>query len=484
MMEKMECKMERGERAKIKEGYVEISKYNDSMVKYFTINGKFLKEFSKDELRNENNIITAGNCIFIKSNKNWKIFTLEGLELSGNYENVFRWGDTVVVKKRNKYCFFNPETRKTEGEFDFYFEEKRTGKTFVILYKNNKCGLYQLNKKLVEILPIKYKSIKIYQKKVEVRTTENDEEDIDFNEIVYKPDNKEEQPEEQVVLFLGKIKLNTTQEIVRLKNYFMVVDEIEAQYYNLKGDYVGTSSILTKFGQKVGNYIEMGEVIALCKKEGSPFLKRESWTLYNKDGKNVLNKKFEEVKALPLNQFAFCYEANGSWNNQASISIAVINQQTGKVLFEVSGYKEITKTKNNCFKTVDYNNKIEILTVKGKNLFDRKFEEKDIIEIDDVLLVKDQKEEYKVISEYSIYSIRAHSVTKCTDLTRNMRNFVKISRNGKLGILELKEDNYKELIPIEYSEIKASPKFILATKAQNEYQDIYDLSGNLVYSTR
>ena len=210
--------------------YVKVT--NQEMVRFYTTNGKLLKEFSKKEfsekeLSDDSNIMAEGHSIFIKDNEKWKILTTEGEEITELYENVIQWGNAIIVLKNNKYYFFDPITQRREEEFDIYCECTVDGRAFIIVYKDNKCGLYMINGVLVKILEIKYKVINVYPEKIRVTTIENEEKEFFLREFFRVEEKKSTQIEVKGI---------------RLKNFIRKEyrDEVECytvvKYYTLDND--------------------------------------------------------------------------------------------------------------------------------------------------------------------------------------------------------------------------------------------------------
>ena len=60
--------------------------------------------------------------------------------------------------------------------------------------------------------------------------------------------------------------------------------------------------------------------------------------------------------------------------------------------------------------------------------------------------------------------------------------FIKVTYKEKQGVILLNDEGYTVLIPIEYLKVEQREEFFI-TEAE-EWDDIYDLKGTLIMSTK
>ena len=552
---KMNFDMKKGERLKITGRYVTIYQ-EDGGLRYYSLNGKLLNKFSKKQLETARKVtwFCTQKCIVTKKENIWYVLTYDGKEIcnfvatdvysrlnsivvkNGSlgimlfdtnklefveeiFDNILEDGRILVPKKENKYYLYDMKTNQIEKKFDFYAKYCKTVVEvdnslidFYVLYNDNKCGLYlmQRNREITEIFPIEYQQIKIDGN--EIQTLKDGK--IEryqlkaLAKLKYQPytktvsDDNVEKKQTYQINFLNKVKVETGEELTVDGRFFSVLakDFKSWRYYNLKGNYIGKSTSIVSNDMFLGpkNCIATENMIALgkgCVNNLYPSV--EYWDIYDYEGNKIFENSFKHVEgycSFVVNVTEFARNSHHKeyvekYSSELIFSRAIENghdknfwavfSKKGELLFTTNNVKEITAGYKH-FRVVDNENKVQFLDTNGNRIFDEAFDNEKIRIFNKMFVVSKEKAGYIIydFENKTKYYIEADLIEQEMFKEGNYKVYL----NGKCGSISLNAEGYKIVVPIEYLDVEGLRKCILAKAEDGD--DVYNLDGKKIYSTR
>ena len=163
-------------------------------------------------------------------------------------------------------------------------------------------------------------------------------------------------------------------------------------------------------------------------------------------------------------------------------SITYVFSNKGKLLFAFNNSEKILEVTDKYFKILDNENKIWFLNDKGKAIFDKGIEKDMMVNLYNGFVCEKMENGYNVYdcNHGKFYYIKADSLENM-DIVCKL-NIFRLTYEEKQGSILFNSEGYKNIVPVEYLEVKKYDEFILA-KAE-EWDDIYSLDGTLIMSTK
>lgn len=481
----MDFNMKVGERLRVLKGFIEVLQV-DGGARYYNVKGKLLSKFSKGEFKTTD-LDVYENYVVIRNDKEMKLYDTEIRKFIGeSFDEIWRWGETFVLKKDRMYYLYNLENKEMECKFKFYSSLNKRG--FIVLYYNNKCGLWikkDFPEEFFNVLPIEYQKIKVLDD--EIITIKNGEEEHYPLEIVEKKEKEyyadtvnkyfKMQPYYQIN-FLNSISVSFEEQLILNEKFILVIRDLKekrpCKYYNFQGKYIGCSGIIKDDSEYVcgENYVATENMLALGGEEIVPFGRSHDWKLYDYEGNELFGGsfKFEKGGKYYLATPSSCVE-----------NITYIFSDKGKLLFTLDNSKKILNVSNEYFEILDNENQIWFFDDKGKAIFDKGIKKDMMVRFYNGLVGEKIGNGYNVYdcNHGKIYYIKANSLENMDVCELNIFRVIYKEKQG--GIL-LNSEGAKIIVPVKYLEVKKHDEFILA-KAE-EWDDIFSLDGTLIMSTK
>ena len=526
-IKKMDFDMKTGERHKLSKGFVEVNEV-DGGVRYYSLEGKLLNSFSKEQQKKQSKItlICMKDCILtqkdnywyaltymgdeickfeateievyknyvvVKNGKEMKLYDTERRKFIGkNFDEIWRWDELFVLKKAGMHYLYNVESKKIEEKFQIYIVARyKRGKSFIFLYYKDKCGLLIIEEfkgdrgKFSKVLPIRYQKIKIEDEEFVAVTKDGKEEHYPLEESYCKEedcyaDTDNKNNDYYKINFLNSIQISFG-EVVFLNEKFILVrgdlkEKRPCKYYNLRGKYIGNSGIITdEFDGFCGeNYIATENMLALGGDNSSPFVRNKDWKLYDYAGNDLVGGGNFEFKQS--GKYYLGTSASGVEN------ITYVFSNKGKLLFTLDNSEKILEVTDKYFKILDNTNKIWFFDDKGKAIFDKGIEKDMMMNLYNGFACERIKNGYNVYdcNHGKFYYIKADSLENM-DIVCEL-NIFRVTYEEKKGVILLNSNGYKIIVPVKYLEVKKYGEVILAQA--EEWDDIYDFDGTLIMSTK
>ena len=528
---KMSFDMETGERLKVARKYVKVYQ-TDGGIRYYNLNGKLLNALSKEQAEEvlPANWISTENWILTKKGEYWNVLTYEGEEickfiatdlkvyknyiilkneeksklydvenrkfLGGTFKKILCWDEILVLLGEKNNYFYSTKKQKIEAKFQAYISIKKSrGEEYLLIYNNNRCGLWYKKRcpeKFFKVLPMNYQKIKVLEKEIQAikdgkaeyysldLTTKANQEEKNY---VSKNNENVKDNFSCSTKFINKIQVNFGEEVT-LKEKFIVLlgdlkDKKPCKYYTHQGKYIGESGIVKdEFGEFCAkNYIETENILILGGEESSPFGMTEEWNIYDYEGNKIFKNSFKTIK--PIEEYLICMQQN---ENQQNKSVIAIFSNKGKLLFTLDNSKKILEVADKYFKILDNENKVWFFDDKGKTIFDKGIEKDMLMNLYNGFVCERIKNGYNVYdcNHGKLNYIKADSLENM-DIVCKL-NIFRVTYEEKHGVILLNSKGYKIIVPVEYLEVQKYEETILA-KAE-EWDDIYDLDGTLIMSTK
>lgn len=523
-IKKMDFDMKTGERLRVSKGYVEVHEV-DGCIRYYSLKGKMLGKFQKKELEENGKAIPIHmkNCILIGKDNYWRILTYIGVEIcrfkatynrnssddylvfendkknilydtekrrrvGENFDQIWRWGKTFILKKDGIHYLYNGEKRKVEGKFNCYINKYKKGKEFIILYYNNKCGLWirELHNEIFyNVLPIEYQKIEINGDEI-IAIKNGKKEHYPLETITKKKKYHTNRNNENVgiqenqikINFLNSIKVSFGEEVILKEKFILVLGKLNEKavgmYYTLQGKYIGDSGFIRdEDGGFCGvNYVATENILALGGDKSIPFGSDCDWKIYDYEGNRFFKGKFEDFKQEKK------YFLGIQLSENKYDRITYVFSDKGQLLFVLNNSEEVLEVQDEYFEILDHEDKIWFLDDKGKAIFNRGL--KKIVRLYNGFVCE------KIEKGYNVYDCNhRNSYYVTADLLKNMDYEPKLTRvthKEKQGVISLNSSGYKIIVPVKYLEVKKYGEVILAQA--EEWDDIYDFDGTLIMSTK
>lgn len=523
----MDFDMKVGERLKVGKRFVIIEQV-DGGVRYYSLKGKLLSRFSKEQRgkRSQPTLICMRDCILTQKDK-WYVLTYIGVEIckfeatdveiyknyvvvkndkemrvydtekrkfiGETFDKVWQWGEYFILKKDGIHYLYNVENKAIEEKFEIDSMAKYTrGKKFILLYYKNKCGLWVLERNkssFSQVLPIEYQKIQI--KDDEILAIKNGEKehyplkvnyckkkrsDYDSRKVKMQADSK--------INFLNNIQVLFGQEITLNEKFILVSGNFKekkpCKYYTLQGKYIGSSGVIRdEFNEYCSeNYVATENMLALGENKSVPFGPRsKEWKIYDYEGNKLIEENLE-LQEIGTGGYFF-----GISSGEEDISY--IFSDKGKILFTLNNLNKVLAINDKYCEILDNDNNIWILDNNGNSIFNRGIEYDKMVRLNNRFVGEKIKNGYNLYDwiRGEVYYILADSIENIDTYRSCVQEaFIKVTYKEKQGVILLNDEGYKVLIPIEYLEVEKQEKFIIA-KAE-EWDDIYDFKGTLMISTK
>ena len=525
----MDFDMKVGERLKVLDGFVIIEQV-DGGIRYYSLKGKLLSRFSKEQMekRSQPTLICMRDCILTPKDNYWYVLTYIGVEIckfeatnveiyknyivikndkemrvydtekrkfiGETFDEIWRWGECFVLKKDGVHYLYNVENKAIEEKFKICSMAQYTrGKTFILLYYKNKCGLWVLERhdsSFSMVLPIEYQKIQIagdeifamkngekeyYPLKVNYCKKKRYNADYDSRNIKMKSDYK--------INFLNSIQVLFREEITVNEKFILVSGNFKEKrpykYYTLQGKYIGSSGMITdEFDEYCGeNYVATENMLALGGNQSIPFgPTNEEWKIYDYEGKMLIeeNLKFQKIGIGGY----FLGTSSGEED------ISYIFSDKGKILFTFNNLNEVFDINDKYCEILDNDNNIWILDNNGKAIFNNGIKYDNFVYLYYGFAGEKVKEGYNIYNfiQGKVYYILADSIEVMNTYSCMPEILIKVTCKEKQGVIILNAKGCEFLAPVEYLEVKKHDEFILA-KAE-EWDDIFSLDGTLIMSTK
>ena len=529
-MKNMDFDMKVGERLKVGEGVVRVDQV-DGGVRYYSLKGKMLNRFSKEQIEETSKpkLILMKDCVLTQKDNYWQVLTYIGAEIckfkatkietyknyvivennkemrvydtekrkfiGETFEEIWRWGEYVILKKDGMHYLYNVESKSIEEKFEICIVAEYTRrKRFIILYHKNKCGLWVLeryDRSFSKVLPIEYQKIQV--KDDEILAIKNGKkehyplEKSYCKKKIYNPDHVSRRIKMQSdykIKFLNSILVAFGEEMTLNEKFILVSGDFKEKrpykYYTLHGKYIGNSGIIkNEFDEFCGeNYITTENMLALGGNQSIPFgPTSKEWKIYDYEG----NKLFEED--LEFQKLGRGEYFLGTPSDEEDISY--IFSDKGEMLFPLNNLMEVFSINDKYCEMLNTENEIWFLDNKGKAIFNRGIEYDKMVRLNNRFVGEKIKNGYNLYDwiKGEVYYILADSIENIDTYRSCVQEaFIKVTYKEKQGVILLNDEGYKVLIPIEYLEVEKQEKFIIA-KAE-EWDDIYDFKGTLMISTK
>ena len=533
-MKNMDFDMKVGERLKVGEGVVRVDQV-DGGVRYYSLKGKMLNRFSKEQIEERSkpklilmrdciltqkdnyryvvltyigaeicefeatNIETYKNYVIVENNKEMRLYDTEKRKfikfIGETFDEIWRWGEYFILKKDGMHYLYNVESKSIEEKFEICIVAEYTRrKRFIILYHKNKCGLWVLeryDRSFSKVLPIEYQKIQV--KDDEILAIKNGKKEHYHLEKsyckkkIYNPDHVSRRIKMQSdykIKFLNSILVAFGEEMTLNEKFILVSGDFKEKrpykYYTLHGKYIGNSGIIkNEFDEFCGeNYIATENMLALGGNQSIPFgPTSKEWKIYDYEG----NKLFEED--LEFQKLGRGEYFLGTPSDEEDISY--IFSDKGEMLFPLNNLMEVFSINDKYCEMLNTENEIWFLDNKGKAIFNRGIEYDRMVRLNNGFAGEKIEDGYNLYNwiKGKVYYILADSIKNIDTYSSCMQEaFIKVTYKEKQGVILLNDEGYKVLIPIEYLKVEQREEFFI-TEAE-EWDDIYDLKGTLIMSTK
>ena len=525
----MNFNMKQGDRLTIAKNYITIFQ-EDGGTKYYSCNGKFLNNFSKQYLATTTLpwAVCTPNCIVTKRKDLWHVFTYDGTDtctfkakyvhsyknylvilnddgltwrlfntdtldfVNETFDKIHEAGNFFFLRKGKRTYLFNITKKLIEKDIDFFVSDhvvyNKSFLQFYLLYNENKCGLYvwQSVDELTEIFPIEYQRINISAENDEIKTLKDGKfQRYSLNKVlenhppkIHIGDNSEK--EITKIYFSNKIKVEKGEELTLNGNFYSLLskDNKSCKYYNLKGEYIGHSTCFCNTDGSLlrKNYIATKKMLILGSGGGNaPWYLPERWKAYNYKGKQICeNLTFEEVLTDFEEKIILVEHVE---KNKLDLNTWVIfSSSTGDLLFTLKA-KDVRFYYDH-IEVISNDDKIAFLDLNGNNIFNESFDAKKISKLGKFLVFQEPyKYSFFNFKEKRKFSIEADSIESF------QYDEYKIRQNGKCSIVSINDSgDVTTLIPANYLDIYFQNGVIVA---QTEcHDDIYNKKFKKIYSTK
>lgn len=459
-------------------------------------------------------------CLFKDITGKTKVFDLKEKKfLQDSFEDCISTLGGYYLKNSGGYNFLNEETVKIEFQVDaFYFADFHKKRNviggsicFDKLYKNGYCGIaakyqsfYNKSKYIVKIIvPIEFKKIEFDEDGIKAYK----EDEITtysyfaiynkyFQEYSEKEDKTiQEEKNIEIKVFGSTVKFG---EKVYMFDKFLAIENpsrnlTPCRCFSLDGTYLGNAGLIDDGENPTfPNIVETESWIAMgINSSGGCFGEKwGNWILYYYNGKTVVRKSFNNYEIYG-NYYVFSYNLNHKVDSSRNNYIAVFTMK-GELVLTLNNINGV-EPKESYIKVIDFDDRVWIYNLKGKLVIKEGLAQKQVTEIEDTIWVKQpsgfimyncltgQKyqqnvdEIYKVdIFDYKLYEIHYQDYCGIYMYTGDC------SVNSNII-------GFKEIVPVEYNLIEAKvdySKFKLFRALKDDCEEIYDLEGNLIATTK
>ena len=203
----------------------------------------------------------------------------------------------------------------------------------------------------------------------------------------------------------------------------------------------------------------------------------KEWKIYDYEG----NKLFEED--LEFQKLGRGEYFLGTPSDEEDISY--IFSDKGEMLFPLNNLMEVFSINDKYCEMLNTENEIWFLDNKGKAIFNRGIEYDRMVRLNNGFAGEKIEDGYNLYNwiKGKVYYILADSIKNIDTYSSCMQEvFIKVTYKEKQGVILLNDEGYTVLIPIEYLKVEQREEFFI-TEAE-EWDDIYDLKGTLIMSTK
>ena len=406
-------------------------------------------------------------------------------------------------------CYlFNALTGEIEEKYDACFWEVfPTDDVFCVyaiwVYKNGECGVWMSSETFLhQVTPTEYTQINVDSNLIIAR---KDGYGISY-EVENFPKREPLQPRKmgQVIsaknitpneLTYNGIKIKEGEELRFSYNCFYIFKDTEsdeekkkygtkfAKFYTLDGKYIADAGCkYDKNGEiSSANFLQSPKILLLGDNCTEP--NDNQWRLYYYNGERVISKVFKSADANPFCRdiLMFSMEKESRDNE-----IYFYSYETGKLLFNVSGFKKVRRITDKYVFLLDFDEKVQVFDKEtGTKILDKPISTR-CFTLGDLIFEH-------VTHGYNIYNcdnkkqyfVKADEMsTARTSVIMNYA-FLEVRRGSLVGIYDYSEERGPyEIVPIKYDVIEVCDACIRAQRfSEDETDDIYSFSGKLISTT-
>lgn len=405
-------------------------------------------------------------------------------------------------------CYlFNALTGEIEEKYDACFwnliPNDASFSHAIWVYKNGECGLWMESEAfLYQVAPTEYTRIDVDSNRIIARKNGCG---ISY-EVDNFPQSKPSQPRKmgQVIstkrimpneITYNGVKIKKGEELRFFNNCFYVFKNTEsdeekkkygtkfAKFYTLDGKYIADAGCKYDKNGEISsvNFLQSPKILLLGDNCTEPY--DNQWRLYYYTGERVISKVFKSADANPLwrSILMFCTEKESRDNE-----IYFYSYETGKLLFNVSGFKKVRRITDKYVFVLDFDEKVQVFDKEtGAKILDEPISTRYFTLGN--LIFEHVTYGYKIYDcdNKKQYFVKADEMSTARASVIMNYAFLEVRRGSLVGIYDYSEERGPyEIVPIKYDMIEVCDICIRAQRfSEDETDDIYSFDGKLISST-